>query len=118
MGQRREHLNYSLVGWLDDEVDKADLTLRYVRGAPIEELTDIKVVHLFEIALLKELDEEKVAPETTKFEWLRRVRDVSQVEHELDEQFFVLALDRIELVILDTTAQLTQFHEVLRHVSC
>ena len=74
-------------------------------------------MHLLEIALREELNKEQVGPDSHEVEWLGRVRDVCQVEHELDEELFVFALCGVELLILHTAGQLSKFDEMLSHVS-
>ena len=114
--QFREDFAYCDETWLDDEVYEADLTLGNVCSDAIEELTDGELVLLFQIALLEELHEDEISPELAEVPGLCRVRYVGQVEHETDEQFFVLRFRRVKLLVPHPTVQVAQLGEVLRHV--
>ena len=114
--QLREDFAYCDETRLDDEVYEADLTLGNVCSHAIEELTDRELVLLFQVALLEELYEDEIGPELAEGPGLRRVRYVGQVEHETDEQFFVLRFCRVELLVPHPTVQVAQLGEVLRHV--
>ncbi len=108
---------YHLIeGRLDNEVNESDLTLSNVSRLSIEELADFETVHLFKVSLCEELYKEQVTPEPAELPRLGRIRNVCQVEHELDEELFVLGLLWVELLIHDSTAQVAQLYEVLRHV--
>ena len=114
--QLREDFAYCDETWLYDEVYEADLTLGNVCSDAIEELTDGELVLLFQIALLEELHEDEISPELAEVPGLCRVRYVGQVEHETDEQFFVLRLRRVKLLVPHPTVQVAQLREVLCHV--
>ena len=114
--QLREDFAYCDETWLDDEVYEADLTLGNVCSHAIEELTDGELMLLFQVTLLEELDEDQISPELAEVPGLCRVRYVGQVEHETDEQFFVLRFCRVKLLVPHPTVQVAQLGEVLRHV--
>ena len=114
--QLREDFAYCDETWLDDEVYEADLTLGNVCSHAIEELTDGELVLLFQVTLLEELDEDEISPKLAEVPGLCRVRYVGQVEHETDEQFFVLRFRRVKLFVPHPTVQVAQLGEVLRHV--
>ena len=114
--QLREDFAYCDETWLDDEVYEADLTLGNVCSHAIEELTDGELVLLFQVTLLEELHEDQISPELAEVPGLCRVRYVGQVEHETDEQFFVLRFCRVKLLVPHPTVQVAQLGEVLRHV--
>ena len=114
--QLREDFAYCDETRLDDEVYEADLTLGNVCSHAVEELTDGELMLLFQVALLEELHEDEISPELAEVPGLRRVRYVGQVEHETDEQFFVLRLRRVKLLVPHPTVQVAQLCEVLRHV--
>ena len=116
MLQQGEHLHDLRVGRLDDEIDEADLTLGDVGRLAVVELAHWESMNFLEVALREELNEEQIAPEAAQSPRLRRVRDVGQMEHELDEEFFVFALHGVEVVVDEATAQRAQLNEVLRHV--
>ena len=102
---------------LDDEVDKANLTLGDVRRPPIIELTHRELMHLLEVALGEELDEEEIGPEAAQVPWLCRIRNVRQVEHELDEDILACQLGRVQVFVLHARRDITQLGKVLGHVS-
>ena len=114
--QLREDFAYCDETWLDDEVYEADLTLGNVCSHAIEELTDGELMLLFQVTLLEELHEDQISPELAEVPGLCRVRYVGQVEHETDEQFFVLRFCRVKLLVPHPTVQVAQLGEVLRHV--
>ena len=114
--QLREDFAYCDETRLDDEVYEADLTLGNVCSHAVKELTDGELMLLFQVALLEELHEDEISPELAEVPGLRRVRYVGQVEHETDEQFFVLRLRRVKLLVPHSTVQVAQLREVLCHV--
>ena len=114
--QVRECFYHLGVGRLDDEVDETDLTLCNVCRLSLEELADLESVLLLEIALHEELNKKQVRPQAAQVPRLRWVRDVCQMEHELDEEFFVLRISRVEIFVRDARADLAQLLEVLCHV--
>ena len=50
--------------------------------------------------------------------WFGGIGYVSQVEHELDEELFVLAISRIKVFICDSSTDLAKLNEMLGHVRC
>ena len=116
MCQLGEDFAYCDEARLDDEVYETDLTLGNVCSHAIEELTDGELVLLLQIALLEEFHEDEIGPELAEVPGLRRIRDVRQVEHETDEQFFVFRFRRVKLFIPHPTIQVAELSEVLRHV--
>ena len=77
-------------------------------------------MNLLEVALSEELHEEQVAPQHAQLPLLCRVRDVSQMEHELNEKLFVLALDIAKVEVATIAVyygfDLAKFDEMLGHV--
>ena len=106
------------VGWLYDEVDETDLTLCDVCRFSFEELADLESILFFQIALHEELYEEQVRPQAAQVPGLRWVRDIGKMEHELDEELFVLSISWIEIFIGCARADLSKLHKVLGHVCC
>ena len=111
-----EDCDHLCEGRLDNEVDETDLALRNISCLSVEELTDREAMHLLKVSLREEFNKEKVAPETAQFPWFCWIGYVCQVEHELDQQFFVLGLLWIEFFVHDSAAQVAQLNEVLGHV--
>lgn len=116
MGQVREHFDHRVERGFYDEVDEADLTLGNVGCLSVVELTHWEVVHFLEVTLGEELNEQEVAPVAAQAPSLGWVRNVRQVEHELNEDLFVLRLRRVEVFVGDARADLSLLDEVLRHV--
>ena len=104
------------VGWLDDEVDETDLTLCDVCRFSLEELADLESVLFLQIALHEELYEKQVRPQAAQVPGLRRVRDIGKMEHELDEELFVLSIGWIEIFVGYARADLAKLLKVLSHV--
>ena len=84
------------VGWLDNEVDEANLTLCNVCGCAVEKLADWELVTFLEVSLREELKKEQVTPEMAEVPRLSGVGNVRQVEHKLYEKLFVLAVMGVE----------------------
>ena len=111
-----EDCNHLCEGRLDNKVNETDLALRNISCLSVEELTDREAMHLLKVSLREEFNKEKVAPKTTQFPWFCWIGNVCQVEHKLDQQFFVLGLLWIEFFVHDPAAQVAQLNEVLGHV--
>ena len=76
-------------------------------------------MHLLEITLCEELHKEEVAPEAAQFPLLCRVRDVCKVEHKLNEELLILAINFVEVeitVYISYGLHLAQLDEMLSHV--
>ena len=108
MRQVREYFDNRLIRRYFNEVDVPKLTLGYVCDLTIEELRygwELLFVYTFEIALFKELNEEKICPEATNFEWFGWIGDVCHVEHEFDQKFFFFSITWFEIRVFNLAAQ-------------
>ena len=120
MRQVREYFDNRLIRRYFNEVDVPKLTLGYVCDLTIEELRygwELLFVYTFEIALFKELNEEKICPEATNFEWFGWIGDVCHVEHEFDKKFLVFGVMRLETGVCHSAANMPKLLEVPFHVS-
>ena len=118
-GQLGEHLDHRHETRQHDKVDEADLALCNVRHGAVVQGVHLELVHFLQVALSEELHEEQVAPQTAQLPLFSRVADVRKMEHELNEKFFVLAINLIKVeVAIDIRdgLHLAQLDEMLRHV--
>ena len=118
-GKLGEHFDHRHETRQHDKVDKADLALGNVRGCSIVKRVNLEFVHLFEVTLREELNEKEVAPKTAQFPLFGRVRNVCKVEHKLNEELLILAIDFVEVEItvdIGDSLNLTKFDEMLGHV--
>ena len=84
-GQIRKDLYHCHERGQHNKVDKSDLTFCHICDDTIVQWVNLKLVHLLEVTLGEELDEEQVTPKPAQLPVLRWVRDVSQMEHKLNE---------------------------------